>query len=83
MDGFTLLLLGGIGAVFGLLWMLGRSDSIDGSERLELDARAIEERRTALEIEDDQQIHEALARLRERRAAREAASSAEPAGEEG
>lgn len=54
-----------------MLWLVGRSDAIEGSEKLGLDARAIEERRTELELEDDEQIHAALARLRERRAARE------------
>ncbi len=71
MDGFTLVLIGGIAAVVGLLWLVGRSDAIEGSDRLGLDARKIEERRTALEMEDDEQVHAALAQLRERRAMRE------------
>lgn len=68
-------MLGGIGSIIGVLWLIGRSSPGTGAERLGLDsARQIEERRTALEIEDDEQVREALAALRERRAVREADS---------
>ena len=64
--------------VVALLWLVGRSQP-QGSEKLGLDARAIEERRTMLEIEDEEQVREALAALRARRSAREAAGGAQNA----
>ena len=72
MDGFALVMMGAVGAIVIVLWFLGRSDSVHNSQRLTLDAREIEERRTMLEIEDEEQVREALATLRARRAAREA-----------
>lgn len=72
MDGFTLVMLGGVGAVVLVLWLVGKSATADHSQRLGMDARQIEERRTMLEIEDEQQVREALAALRARRAEREA-----------
>lgn len=76
MDGFTLLMLGGVGALVGILWIIGRTAPGTGAENLGLDAREIEERRTALEIEDEIQVREALAELRARRAEREAREAA-------
>ena len=73
MDGFALVMLGSVGTIVGLLWLVGRSNP-NGSEKLGLDARQIEERRTSLEIEDEEQVREALANLRSRRAVREAQS---------
>ena len=78
MDGFTLVMLGGVGAVVLILWLIGKSDSVTNSQRLGLDAREIEERRTMLEIEDEEQVREALAELRARRAAREASARQAP-----
>jgi hypothetical protein len=71
MDGFALVMFGVVGAVVIVLWFLGKSDSVHNSQRLSLDAREIEERRTMLEIEDEEQVREALASLRARRAERE------------
>lgn len=76
MDGFALVMMGVVGAIGAILWFLGKSDSVHNSQRLSLDAREIEERRTMLEIEDEEQVREALAALRARRAARE--SSGQP-----
>ena len=75
MDGFALVMLGSVGTVVGLLWLVGRGNP-SGSERLGLDSRQIEERRTMLELEDEEQVREALATLRSRRAVREAQSPA-------
>jgi hypothetical protein len=70
-------MFGAVGTVVGLLWLVGRSNP-SGSENLGLDSRQIEERRTMLEIEDEEQVREALANLRSRRAAREAQSNSTP-----
>lgn len=64
-------MFGTVGTVVALLWLVGRSNP-SGSEQLGIDAREIEERRTMLEIEDEEQVREALANLRSRRAVREA-----------
>lgn len=69
-------MLGGVGAVVLILWLIGRHAPGSGADRLGLDAREIEERRTALEIEDEMQVREALAELRARRAARESGEEA-------
>ncbi len=77
MDGFALLMVGGVGAILLVLWLIGRATPGNGTESAGLrSAREIEETRTALEIEDDAQVHEALANLRARRAAREAGEEA-------
>lgn len=77
MDGFALVMVGGVGAILLILWLIGRSSPGNGTETVGLrTAREIEERRTALEIEDDQQVREALATLRARRAEREAGEEA-------
>ncbi len=73
MDGFALVMFGTVGTVVALLWLVGRSNP-SGSEQLGIDAREIEERRTMLEIEDEEQVREALANLRSRRALRESQS---------
>ncbi|MCX6387335.1 MAG: hypothetical protein NTX07_01235 [Solirubrobacterales bacterium] len=71
MDGFAIVMFGGVGAVTLILWLLGRSSPGSGTDSVGLQsAREIEERRTTLEIEDDEQVREALAALRERRAKR-------------
>lgn len=72
MDGFTLVMLGGVGAIVLVLWVIGTRAPGSGAENLGLDAREIEERRVSLEIEDEIQVREALAELRAKRAAREA-----------
>ncbi len=77
MDGFALLMVGGVGAIGLLLWLVGRASPGNGTETVGLrTAREIEERRTALELEDDAQVREALAQLRARRAEREAGEGA-------
>jgi len=76
-DGFALVMVGGVGAILLVLWLIGRATPGDGTETVGLrSAREIEERRTSLEIEDDEQVREALANLRARRAAREAEEEA-------
>lgn len=76
-DGFALVMVGGVGAILLVLWLIGRATPGDGTETVGLrSAREIEERRTSLEIEDDEQVREALADLRARRAAREAEEEA-------
>lgn len=73
MDGFALVMVGGVGAILLVLWLIGKSTPGTGTETVGLrSAREIEESRTSLEIEDDEQVREALANLRARRAAREA-----------
>ena len=71
MDGFTLLIFGGVGAILLVLWIVGKAAPGNGSEQLGLNAREIEERRIMLELEDDEQVREALESIRSRRAARE------------
>ena len=75
MDGFTLLMFGGVGVIVLILWILGKAAPGNGSEQLGLSSREIEERRTMLEIEDEEQVRQALTALRARRAAREAGES--------
>lgn len=70
-------MLGGVGALLGVLWVIGRNSPGTGTDNVGLESgREIEERRTALELEDDEQVRAALAALRERRAVREAGEEA-------
>ena len=71
-------MVGGVGAVLLVLWLIGLKSPGSGAENVGLQsAREIEERRTTLEIEDDEQVREALAALRARRERREAATEGE------
>ena len=81
MDGFAIVMFGGVGVVALALWLIGKSSPGNGSENVGLrSAREIEERRTELEIEDDVQVREALEALRARRAARESGAQTEMEG---
>jgi len=80
-DGFAIVMFGGVGVVALALWLIGKSSPGNGTENVGLrSAREIEELRTELEIEDDAQVREALQALRARRAARESGAQTEMEG---